>query len=125
MQTTMRTWKQYYTVLSGPELCFYEDRKDLQQVNIFIFVYYHAFPAHINANEVIAITVNICVCLIFHRKTTCIQADFWVHFYFIKFLLFLPVILYSETASPIDKSGSLWSKMDENAGFYGVKWMQK
>ena len=28
----MRTWKQYYTVLSGPELCFYKDRKDFQQV---------------------------------------------------------------------------------------------
>lgn len=66
---------------------FYEDRKDLQQVNIFIFVYYYAFPAHINANEVIVVAVNVCACLIFHRKTTCIQTDFWVHFYFIKFLL--------------------------------------
>ena len=121
----MRTWKQYYTVLSGPELCFYKDRKDLQQIIIFIFVYYYAFPAHINGNEVIAVTVNVCVCLIFHRKTTCIKADFWVHFYFIKFHLFLPVILYSRTTSPIDKSGSLWSKIGENAGSHGVKWMQK
>ena len=32
IQATMRTWKQYYTVLSGPELCFYKDRKDFQQV---------------------------------------------------------------------------------------------
>ena len=32
----MRTWKQYYTVLSGPELCFYKDRKDLQHLNIFV-----------------------------------------------------------------------------------------
>lgn len=32
VKATMRTWKQYYTVLSGLELCFYKDRKDFQQV---------------------------------------------------------------------------------------------
>lgn len=29
----MRSWKQYYTVLSGPLLNFYKDKKDFQQVH--------------------------------------------------------------------------------------------
>ena len=56
MQATMRTWKQYYTVLSGPELCFYKDRKDFQQVNICTYLcYYYALTIHINTNKVVVI----------------------------------------------------------------------
>ena len=58
----MRTWKQYYTVLSGPELCFYKDRKDFQQVNIStyvaIFVQYYALTTYISTNKGIVICVQ-------------------------------------------------------------------
>ena len=32
MQAVMRSWKQYYTVLAGPLLNFYREKKDFQQV---------------------------------------------------------------------------------------------
>ena len=105
----MRTWKQYYTVLSGLELCFYKDRKDFQPVNICIFVKYYPFPAHISANEVIDIIKCMCMSN-FLQDNTYIKADFLGPFYISKFSIFC--LLYStvEPLPPIDKSSSLWSK---------------
>ena len=32
----MRSWKQYYAVLSGQQLYFYKDRKDYEQVGAVV-----------------------------------------------------------------------------------------
>ena len=44
----MRSWKQYYTVLSGPLLNFYKDKKDFQQVQTsYLDSAYMALPSSV------------------------------------------------------------------------------
>ena len=54
----MRTWKQYYTVLSGPELCFYKDRKDFQQVK---YKHVYLFNVMFSLHTSVKIKLLLCV----------------------------------------------------------------
>ena len=46
MQAVMRSWKQYYTVLAGPLLNFYREKKDFQQVRLLRGTSIYSFITH-------------------------------------------------------------------------------